>query len=89
MQLPAIARNLHDGQPALLAFQNMVLRISLHLLGHPDAEPFDLLCHLALNAPVLTRRHRADRVKRQQAAFFHYYHPATHDPPAAQSIRLR
>lgn len=43
--------------------------------GQPDADPFDLLCHLAFNAPVLTRRQRADRVKRLQAAFFHYYQP--------------
>jgi type I restriction enzyme R subunit len=43
--------------------------------GQPDADPFDLLCHLAFNAPVLTRRQRADRVKRQQAAFFNYYKP--------------
>ncbi|MEK7731444.1 MAG: type I restriction-modification enzyme R subunit C-terminal domain-containing protein, partial [Planctomycetota bacterium] len=27
--------------------------------GKPDADPFDLLCHLAFNAPVLTRRQRA------------------------------
>jgi type I restriction enzyme R subunit len=39
----------------------------------PDADPFDLLCHLAFNAPVLTRRQRVDRVRRQQAAFFHYF----------------
>jgi len=43
--------------------------------GKPDADPFDLLCHLAFNAPVLTRRQRADRVKKQQAAFFAYYAP--------------
>ena len=43
--------------------------------GQPDADPFDLLCHLAFNAPVLTRRQRADRVKRLQAAFFQYYQP--------------
>jgi type I restriction enzyme R subunit len=41
--------------------------------GKPDADPFDLLCHLAFNAPVLTRRQRADRVKKQEAAFFNYY----------------
>ena len=41
--------------------------------GQPDADPFDLLCHLAFNAPVLTRRQRADRMKRQQAAFFNYF----------------
>ena len=43
--------------------------------GKPDADPFDLLCHLAFNAPLLTRRQRADRVKRQQTAFFSYFAP--------------
>src|ERR1035438_7929301 len=43
--------------------------------GKPDADPFDLLCHLAFNAPVLTRRQRADQFKKQQAAFFAYYAP--------------
>jgi type I restriction enzyme, R subunit len=43
--------------------------------GKPDADPFDLLCHLAFNAPVLTRRQRADRMKKQQAAFFGYFVP--------------
>ena len=45
------------------------------LAGQPDADPFDLLCHLAFNAPVLTRRQRADRLKKQQAAFFGYFAP--------------
>ena len=43
--------------------------------GRPDADPFDLLCHLAFNAPVLTRRQRADRLKQQQAAFFAHFAP--------------
>jgi type I restriction enzyme R subunit len=43
--------------------------------GKPDADPFDLLCHLAFNAPVLTRRQRADRMKKQEAAFFNYFAP--------------
>ena len=43
--------------------------------GKPDADPFDLLCHLAFNAPVLTRRQRADQLKKQQAAFFTFYAP--------------
>ena len=41
----------------------------------PDADPFDLLCHLAFNAPVLTRRQRADRMKKQQTAFFKFFAP--------------
>jgi type I restriction enzyme R subunit len=43
--------------------------------GKPEADPFDLLCHLAFNAPVLTRRQRADRLKRQHVAFFNYFAP--------------
>jgi type I restriction enzyme R subunit len=43
--------------------------------GLPDADPFDLLCHLAFNAPALTRRQRADRVRKQEAAFFDYLAP--------------
>ncbi len=39
----------------------------------PDADPFDLLCHLAFNAPVLSRRQRAERMKKEQAAFFAEY----------------
>ncbi len=43
--------------------------------GQPDADPFDLLCHLAFNAPILTRRQRADRVKKERAEFFNTYGP--------------
>ena len=43
--------------------------------GTPGADPFDLLCHLAFNAPMLTRSQRADRVKKQEAGFFAYYAP--------------
>jgi len=41
--------------------------------GKPEADPFDLLCHLAFNAPTQTRRQRAERVKKEQAAFFEAY----------------
>ena len=43
--------------------------------GTPDADPFDLLCHLAFNAPLLTRRQRANQLKKQQTAFFTFYAP--------------
>lgn len=39
-------------------------------VGKPDADPFDLLCHLAYNAPLRTRRERAERLKREDAGFF-------------------
>jgi len=43
--------------------------------GRPDADPLDLLCHLAFNAPIRTRRERAEKVKRDQGAFFERYGP--------------
>jgi type I restriction enzyme R subunit len=39
----------------------------------PDADPFDLLCHLAFNAPLRTRRERADCVRRERKEFFDRY----------------
>lgn len=39
----------------------------------PEADPLDLLCHLAFNAPLLTRRQRAEKLKREQADFFDRY----------------
>ena len=41
----------------------------------PDADPFDLLCHLAFHAPLRTRRERASRLKREEAEFFAQYGP--------------
>ena len=38
--------------------------------SQPDADPFDLLCHLAWNEPLLTRRQRADAAKRQAQDLF-------------------
>ena len=43
--------------------------------GQPDADPFDLLCHVAFNAPLQTRRQRADRLRRSQPDFFSQYGP--------------
>ncbi len=43
--------------------------------GQPDADRFDLLCHLAFNAPLRTRRERADHLKRNVPDFFDRYGP--------------
>jgi type I restriction enzyme R subunit len=43
--------------------------------GQPDADPFDLLCHVAFNAPLRTRRERADRLRREEKDFFDQYSP--------------
>ena len=41
----------------------------------PDADPFDLLCHLAFNAPLRTRRERAQHLREAQPDFFSRYGP--------------
>ena len=41
----------------------------------PDADPFDLLCHVAFNAPLRTRRERADYLRREKKDFFDQYGP--------------
>jgi type I restriction enzyme R subunit len=41
----------------------------------PDADPFDLLCHLAFNAPLRTRRERAQQLKAANPDFFTRYSP--------------
>lgn len=44
-------------------------------VGQPEADPFDLLCHLAFNAPLRTRRERAERLKNDRKDFFDHYSP--------------
>ena len=41
----------------------------------PDADPFDLLCHLAFNAPLRTRRERAQQLRETRPDFFGRYGP--------------
>jgi type I restriction enzyme R subunit len=36
----------------------------------PDADPFDLLCHVAYSAPIRTRRERAETTRADSKAFF-------------------
>lgn len=43
--------------------------------GQPDADPLDLLCHLAFNAPLRTRRERAQRLRAERSDFFERYGP--------------
>ncbi len=43
--------------------------------NQPDADPFDLLCHVAFNAPLRTRRERADRLRREKKDFFDQFGP--------------
>jgi type I restriction enzyme R subunit len=41
----------------------------------PEADPFDLLCHVAFNAPLRTRRERAERLRKEKVDFWDYYQP--------------
>lgn len=41
--------------------------------GKPDADPFDLLCHIAFERPLLTRRERAEKLKHNHQDFFDQY----------------
>jgi len=41
--------------------------------GRPEADPFDLLCHLAYDAPLLTRRERAEKLRKNKKDFFDRY----------------
>ena len=39
----------------------------------PEADPFDLLCHLAFNAPLRTRRERAQKLRESRKDIFDRY----------------
>lgn len=41
----------------------------------PDADPFDLLCHFAFNAPLRSRRERAQRLLSERKDFFDRFGP--------------
>jgi len=57
-----------------LAERGIEFQALAETVGKPDADPFDLLCHLAFNAPIRTRKERAERI-RQERDFFTQYAP--------------
>ncbi len=44
-------------------------------IGQPDADPFDLLCYVAYNAPVRTRRERAEWLRKGRTDFWESFKP--------------
>lgn len=44
--------------------------------GRQDADPLDLLLHVAYNAPLLTRKERAEKIRQTKPNFFNTYTPA-------------
>ncbi|MBI2993620.1 MAG: DEAD/DEAH box helicase family protein [Gammaproteobacteria bacterium] len=53
--------------------------ITLELLAdntsQPDADPFDLLCYVAFNAPLRSRRERADQLRKGRLDFWEQFKP--------------
>jgi type I restriction enzyme R subunit len=43
--------------------------------SEPEADPFDLLCYVAFNAPIRSRRERAEVLRRDKKDFFDQYSP--------------
>ncbi len=58
-----------------LAERGIDFRELAEATGQPEADPFDLLCHVAYNAPLRTRRERADRLRLDKKDFFDQYGP--------------
>lgn len=59
----------------VLAERGIELEMLAADVGRPDDDPFDLLCHLAWNAPLRTRRERAQRMRQERDDFFDQYGP--------------
>ena len=47
--------------------------------GNADVDPLDLLCYLAFDAPLRTRRERADYLRNNNPDFFDQYGPDAHE----------
>ena len=61
-----------------LAEHGITLEQLVENAGQPDADPFDLLCHVAFNAPLRTRRERAERLRKGRVDFWDYFKPEAH-----------
>lgn len=64
-----------SGIVRLLAERGIGFEALAEAAGQPEADPFDLLCHLAYNAPLRTRRDRARQMKVAQPGVFDKYGP--------------
>ncbi len=58
-----------------MADQGIDLDSLAEMVGKPEADLFDLLCHYAYNLPFRTRRERAERLRRGESAFLHQFSP--------------
>jgi type I restriction enzyme, R subunit len=60
---------------AALAERGVTFDALAEAAGQPEADPFDLLCHLAFNAPLRSRRERALALKREKKDFWSRFGP--------------
>jgi len=60
---------------AALAERGVDFDVLAEQTGQAGADPFDLLCHLAFNAPLRTRRERAQRLKSERKDYFEKFSP--------------
>lgn len=47
--------------------------------GQPEADPFDLLCYVAFNAPLRTRRERAEGLRKGRVDFWERFKPESRE----------
>ena len=50
-----------------------------HVTHHEEADALDLLLHVAYNAPLVTRRQRAEKLRQKKANFFNTFTPAARE----------
>ncbi|MFZ5919495.1 MAG: EcoAI/FtnUII family type I restriction enzme subunit R [Chloroflexota bacterium] len=50
-----------------------------HVTHHEEADALDLLLHVAYNAPLVTRRERAEKLRQKKANFFNMYTPVARE----------
>ena len=60
---------------AVLSERGIDFALLAEQTGQAEADPFDLLCHLAFNAPLRTRRERAQRLKSERKDYFEKFSP--------------
>ncbi len=58
-----------------LAERGITLEHLAENAGQLDADPFDLLCHVAFSAPLRTRRERAEQLRKNRHDFWEHYKP--------------
>ena len=62
-----------------LAQRGVDLDVLADVTHQPQADPLDLLLHVAYNAPLLTRQQRAQQLKSKRANFFNTFTPAARE----------